>query len=102
MVIDRIDEIQDLIGTMEGYGRNRLTTKLESRPESDIDVTHRVMRAYAEDLAVLNPEARIQLTNRLLLGLEHIAPGKSKDLGTYIEVVCFGEPLEQEAGEEEG
>ncbi len=100
--LDKIEEIHDLIGTIEGYGRNMLTRGLGSRPEADVKVVYDVMRAYAEDLAGLSPEARIQLTNRVILGLEHIKPGKARDLGTYLEVVCFNEPLEQEHVERPG
>lgn len=96
MTTTKIREIHKLIRTIEGYGRNRLTVELENRTPKELNVVYKTIREYSDQIKTLNPEERIQLTNNLILGLEHIDRGKPKDLETYIEVVCFGEPLEQE------
>lgn len=91
-----IYQINDIIGTTGGYGRKRLIDTLELRPDKDVQIVYDLMRAYSEEISYFDKEERIQLTNRLILGLENIGPGKKKEIGTYIEVVCFGEPLKQE------
>ena len=91
---DKIDDIHDLIGSIEGYGRNRLTAELEARTPEERDVVYATINAYSDQLRTLNPEERIQLTNRVIMGLEHVDKGKPRDLGTYLEVVCFNQPLE--------
>ena len=91
-----IEAIHELIGTRQGYGRNRLTAALENRTPEEITATYRTMLGYSNVLRELNPEETIQLTNRLIVGLESVERQDPKKLGTYLEVVCFGEPLEQE------
>ena len=99
---NNINKIHELVGTIEGYGRNRLTAQLEDRSDREVNVVYNIIRDYADNIKKLSAEERIQLTSRLILGLEHIDRGKLKDLGTYLEVVCFGEPLEAEHIERAG
>ncbi|MEK6846549.1 MAG: hypothetical protein AABY16_00090 [Nanoarchaeota archaeon] len=89
-----IEAIHELIGTRQGYGRNRLTAELEARTPEELRAIYGIMHAYAEDLKRISPRDVISLTDRLILGLEHVGCGRPKDLSTYIEVVCFGQPLE--------
>lgn len=91
-----INAIHNLIGTRAGYGRSTLTTELESRTPAEIDSVYRTMLAYKEDMERLSSGEVIHLTDKLILGLRHVSSKNPRDLSTYIEVSCFGEPLEQE------
>ncbi len=91
-----INAIHNLIGTRTGYGRDILTAELESRTPAEINEVYHTMLAYKEDMERLNSGEVIHLTDKLILGLSHVSSRKAGDLSTYIEVACFGEPLEQE------
>jgi hypothetical protein len=91
-----IEKIHELIGTREGYGRNRLTASLENRTPEEREVIYNTLRDYSSDLRRLTDEEIVQLTNRVIMGLEHVDKGKPRDLGVYIEIVCFGQPLLEE------
>ncbi len=92
----KIDAIHNLIGTRDGYGRHTLTAELESRTPSEIEGIYHTIRAYKEDLERLNSREVIHLTDKLILGLQHVSNRNPRDLSTYIEVACFSEPLEPE------
>ncbi len=91
-----IDAIHNLIGTREGYGRDTLTTELETRTLTEIEEVYYTIRAYKEDIEKLNSREVIHLTDKLILGLRHVSRRNPGDLSTYIEVACFNEPLEPE------
>lgn len=91
-----IASIHNLIGTRTGYGRTTLTTELESRTPAEINEVYRTMRAYQEEIEKLSSGEVVHLTDKLILGLRHVSSRNPNDLSTYIEVSCFGEPLEPE------
>ncbi len=92
----KIGAIHNLIGTRIGYGYDMLTSELESRTPTEIDAVYHTIRAYSEDIDRLNSGEIIHLTDKLILGLRHVSNKNPRDLSTYIEVSCFGEPLEPE------
>ncbi len=92
----KIDAIHNLIGTRIGYGYDKLTSELESRTPAEIEAVYHIMKDYSEDLDRLDSREIIHLTDKLILGLRHVSSKNPRDLSTYIEVSCFGEPLEQE------